>query len=252
MTAVINTTNTDMTTTTNAKTDTMNSDARSAERARRPRDGSPGLARLLVAGPVLLATAVVLHPDDTHGAVRTLASIEGGDRARWIAMHLLEPFTWLLIGITLLFALPRLAPGKGRRLAATAGVLAAIGATAIGFIVYSHGEAFVYMTNTHISHATLSPLFDQYEKTGFPLAAIPSLAYRLALVFGGIGLFRARTVPRWAAVLLAVGAVTFAVGDSVPLAASIVLAVGPMLAATIGMYRTVANTGGPALPGAVR
>ena len=218
--------------------------------ARSRAGGSPTLAKLFVAAPALLATAVLLHPDDTHGAGRTLADIAGDDRGRWIAAHLLEPFSWLLLGVVLLFTLPRLAPGRGRRLAAPAGILGVIGAVAIGFIVYAHGEAFVFMTNTHISHHTLAPLFDQFEDKGMPLAAIPSLGYRLGVLLGGIGLFRARTIPRWAAVLLSVSAVTLSAGSGAPLAVSVVLAIGPLLAVAIASYRTIATTGGPALPGA--
>jgi len=218
--------------------------------ARTRAGGSPILAKLFLAAPVLLGTAVAIHPDDTHGSVHTLAHIAGDDRGRWIAAHLLEPFSWLLLGVVLLFTLPRLAPGRGRRLAVPAAVLGIIGAVAIGFIVYAHGEAFVFMTNTHIDHHTLQPLFDQFEEKGFPLAAIPSLGYRLGVLLGGIGLFRARTVPRWAAVLLSVSAVTLSAGSGAPVPVMIALAVGPMLAVAIASYRTIATTGGPALPGA--
>ena len=208
--------------------------------------GSRPLAATLVAAPVLLAGSVALHPDDTHGVEHTLRAVGGQDQLLWSVIHLLEPIAWLLMGITLLLALPRMASGRGRRLLTIAAVFAAIGFPSIALIVYSHGEAFLFMASTDVPPSTYGPLFEQYE-TGFPLAAIPSLLGRIGLLLAAIGLFRARTLPLWAAGLLLVPAFALGSTGGLPMAIGIPLLLGPLVAAFAVMARRVATTGGPAL-----
>ena len=208
--------------------------------------GSRPLAALLLAAPLLLAGGVVLHPDDTHGVEHTLDAVGGSQQLLWSAIHLLEPAAWMLIGITLLFALPRMASDRGRRLLTTAAVFAAIGFSSIALLVYSHGEAFLFMAATDVPASTYEPLFEQYE-TGFPLAALPSLLGRVGLLLAAIGLIRARTVPVWAAALLLVPAFALGSTGGLPLAIGIPALFGPLVVAVAVIARRVAATGGPAL-----
>ena len=208
--------------------------------------GSRPLAALLVAAPLLLAGSVALHPDDTHGVEHTLRAVGGDDQLLWSLIHLLEPIAWLLNGFTLLLALPRMASGRGRRLLSIAAVFAAIGFPSLALIVYSHGEAFLFMAATDVAPSTYGPLFEQYE-TGFPLAAIPSLFGRVGLLLAAIGLIRARTIPMWAACLVLVPAFALGSTGGLPLAIGIPVLLGPLVVAFGVCARRIATTGGPAL-----
>ena len=213
-----------------------------------PFGGSCPLAVSLLAAPLLLVASVVLHPDDTRGVERTLAAVGGSDKVVWSVIHLLEPAAWLAIGVTLLLALPRMAGRRGRGLLTTAGVLAAIGFPSLALIVYSHGEAFAFMAATGVEPSTYDALFAQFE-TGFPLAALPSLLGRIGLLVAAAGLVRARTVPVWAALLLAVPAVALGAVGNLPLAVGLSVVFGSLLVPLAFCARRIAVTGGPALGG---
>jgi hypothetical protein len=208
--------------------------------------GSRPLAALLLAAPVLLGASIALHPDDTHGVHRTLTAIGGNEAVRWGLIHLLEPIAWLLMGVTLLLALPRMASGRGRRLLSIAAVFTAIGFPSIALIVYAHGEAFLHMAGTDVAPDTYGPLFEKFEN-GFPLAAIPSMLGRLGLLLAAIGLLRARTVPMWAAGLLVVPAFLLGSTSGLPLVLGLGVVLVPLMVALGFCARRIASTGGPAL-----
>jgi hypothetical protein len=211
------------------------------------RRGSRPLAALTVAAPLLLAASIALHPDDTHGVEHTLTAVAGDERLRWALIHLLEPAAWLLLGLTLLLTLPRMAAGRGRRLLTTAGVFSAVGFSSLALLVYAHGEAFLFMAATDVEPSTYGPLFEQFE-TGFPLAALPSTFGRLGLLLAAIGLVRARSVPVWAAVLLLLPIALLGSGGSFPLPVGLALTIAPLVVCLAFCARRVATTGGPALP----
>jgi hypothetical protein len=233
------------TTSPRARTD-RTADADAAATPSTTERGSRPLAVLTVAAPLLLGTAITLHPDDTGGVERTLTAIGGDDGVRWAAIHLLEPAAWALMGITLLLVLPRMAGQRGRGLLKTAGVFSAIGFPALAMLVYAHGEAFRFMAATDVDPSTYDALFEQFE-VAMPLAALPSLLGRLGLLLATIGLLRARTVPRWAALPLFVPAVLLGSTGGLPLALGLPLLLGPMLLSLAVVARRVAVTGGPAL-----
>ena len=208
--------------------------------------GSKPLATLLMAAPVLLAGSIAVHPDDTHGVEKTLAAIGGDEKVLWGLIHLAEPVAYLMLGITLLLALPRMAAGRGRRLLSVGGVLAAIGFSSIALIVYGHGEAFLMMASTDVEPSVYAPLFEKFE-TGMPLAALPSMLGRLGLLLAAIGLLRARTVPVWAAAALFVPAFALGSTSALPLAIGLGVAFGPLLVAFGACASRIATTGGPAL-----
>lgn len=210
--------------------------------------GSRPLAVATVAAPLLLAGGVIAHPDDTRGVEHTLSTIGGDASLAWTVTHLVEPFAWVLFGITLLLTLPRMAGARGGTLLKVAGVLSAIGYSAVGFIVYAHGETFRFMAATDVEPSVYGPLFEQFEQ-GMPLAALPSLLGRLGLLLAVIGLVRARTVPIWAALLLVPNVVLMGSVGLLPLALGIALFFGPLVVGLAVCARRVARTGGPALGG---
>lgn len=219
---------------------TSDAPAPKAERGSRP------LAVATVAAPLLLAGGVLAHPDDTRGVEHTLSTIGGDASLAWTVTHLVEPFAWVLLGITLLLTLPRMAGRRGGALLRTAGVLSAVGYSAVGFIVYAHGETFRFMAATDVEPSVYGPLFEQYEQA-MPLAALPSLLGRLGLLLAIIGLLRARTVPVWAALLLVPTVVLMGSAGFLPLALGIALFFGPLVVGLAVCARRVARTGGPAL-----
>lgn len=208
--------------------------------------GSRPLAVLTVAAPLLLAASIALHPDDTGGVERTLTAIGGDDGLRWAAVHLLEPAAWALMGTTLLLALPRMAGRRGRGLLKTAGVLVAVGFTSLAMLVHAHGEAFRHMAATDVDPSTYAALFEQFE-VAMPLAALPSLLGRVGLLLATVGLVRARTLPLWAALPLAVPAVLLGSTGGLPLLVGVPLLLGPLVLTLGAVARRVATTGGPAL-----
>ena len=208
--------------------------------------GSRPLAALTVTAPLLLGTSIALHPDDTHGAEHTITAIAGEEKLQWALVHLAEPAAWLLLGATLLLALPRLAGARGSRLLSTAGVFAAIGFSALAMLVYAHGEAFMFMAASGVEPAVYAPLFEQFE-SGFPLAAIPSLLGRVGLLVAAVGLIRARTLPVWAGPLLLVPAFALGSTGGLPLALGLAIVLGPLVVVLGTAARRIATTGGPAL-----
>jgi hypothetical protein len=174
-----------------------------------------GSARLLAALPVVpavtLLVAVALHPRDTADAAATLARIAGPDRGRWILVHLLEPFSWLLLGVVAVMATHI----SSHALVKLGGWLAALGAVSIALIVYSHGEAYLFMTSPGIDLAAMEELYGRFYK-GMPLVGPVGLAFWLGMLVLGVGLYRSKAVPRWAAVLLALTPVVNFAGQSLP------------------------------------
>jgi hypothetical protein len=189
------------------------SSGESAAETASPRHGR--LRSILPVVPaVTLVLAVALHPRDTPEGAATLARIAGGDRVRWMVVHLLEPASWLLLG-AVAFVASRIAAEKGRSLITMGGALAGLGAVSIALIVYSHGEAYLFMSSPGIDLSAMEKLYDRYYH-GMPLVGPLGLAFWLGMMVLGIGLYRSGVVPRWAAILLALApAVNFA-GKALP------------------------------------
>lgn len=214
--------------------------------AARRRGGSRPLAVAAVAAPLLLAAGVVLHPDDDAGAERLLPELAESP-LRWALVHMVEPFAWLLLGVVMLLVLPRLAAGRGRRLVVTGGVMCMASFGALGMLTYSHGEAYLFMSQTDTAPAVYAALYDTYLN-GVPMAAPFAPLGTLGLAIAAIGLLRARTLPRWSPVLLFVTPVTMlSAGNFGPVIGPIVF-LAPLLALLVPAARVVARTGGPALP----
>lgn len=192
------------------------------------------LLALPVVPAVLLVVAVGLHPSDTPDAAATLARIAGPDRGRWAMVHLLEPAAWLLLAAVVLAA-GRIPAAKGRALVRAGGVLGSVGAAAIALIVYSHGEAYLLMTGPGIERMAMEHLYSRFYE-GMPLVGPLGLAFWVGMLVLGIGLYRSGSVPRWAAVLLALTPVVNFAGESLPA----VLIGLPLVGGLAGCRRAIA------------
>jgi hypothetical protein len=211
--------------------------------APRERRGSRLLAAAVIAAPLAVATAVTIHPADTGGAARTLARLAGEDRVMWTIAHVLETYGWLFVGTTLLLALPRLAPDRGRRLVVTGAVLAFIGYASLAFVVYGHGEAYLVMSGEGMDPSAMTPVFEQYQD-GMPLAAIPSLLARIGVLLAGIGLLFGRRLPYWVAALVTISPLLASVQPTLPLPLGLLAAFGPMTVAMIAAAPKIADAHG--------
>jgi hypothetical protein len=211
-----------------------------------PTFGSRPLAVATVAAPVALAAGVAVHPDDTHGVEHTLEAIGGDASFAWTFTHLVEPYAWALFGLALLLVLPRMAGAKGGRFLRTAAWMSWVGYTALGLMVYAHGETFRFMAATDVEPSVYAPLFDQFQ-TSMPLAAMPSLLGRVGLLLAVIGLIRARTVPLWVSLSLLTPVVLMGTMGFLPYWLGMALFFGPLVVGMAGLALRVARTGGPAL-----
>lgn len=187
------------------------------------------LAAVFVLAPVLRMLSIVAHPLDTHDAAATLAHIDDVS-LRWALVHVLEPFSTLLLGVAG-FGLLRLTPERGRRIATAGAVMFAIGCAALALLVYAHGQAYLFMTDESVNQAHMSELYAQFHE-GIPLTAPFIPLFVLGAVLLAIGLIKAGTVSKVAAVVFVIA--TF-VPNTIPQDDSLVLAgiVGsaPMIAA---------------------
>ena len=197
------------------------------EGPRRSRLGK-ALAIAALAAPLALGAAIALHPEDTTDAADTLGRIAGDDRARWALAHVLEPAAWVALAVVFL-GIRALPLGRGRLPVRVGASLAAVGATAISMIVYAHGEAYLHMSAEGIDTGTMHDLYTRFQEE-MPLVAPLSVGFQLGLLVLGVGLFRSRLVPRWAAGAVALTPAVMAALSTAPVTVT-ALGVLPLAAA---------------------
>lgn len=184
---------------------------------------------LIAAAPAALTASVMLHPHDTADAGATLAKVAGDDRLRWSLAHIAEPAAWLLMAAALALLAHCLGRGRSGGIVRAGAWLGTVGASTIALMVYSHGEAYLFMTASGIDVGAMHGLYEQYYE-GMPLVGPLAMAFQLGMVVLGIGLFRSGAVPRWAAVAIGVTpALMMATGDLAPLVSGVVIGI-PLVA----------------------
>lgn len=117
--------------------------------------------------------------------------------------------------------------------------MAAVGAAATALIVYSHGEAYRFMTSADVDRAAMEPLYAHFHD-GVPLAGVLAFLFRPGMLILGIGLFRSRAVPPWAAALVALTPVLMVPAAQAPPAVAAVVVGLPLAAALAGSRRAIA------------
>jgi MFS family permease len=194
----------------------------------------------LVLGPVVTTIGFTLHEADAEDHEEFLSTV-GHHGAAWSLAHLLIPIGLLLF--TAGFAgLLRLASGpsgqKGARFLVPGVVLGMVGMIATAIDAAAHGAVeSALMNRPEVSLAQSEQIQVDYLHSPFvfPLTLL-GMGMILGMLIAGIGLFRSRRVPRWAAVLVMlspVGLMFAGAGAVAPLGAA------PLLIGTIVVARVL-------------
>lgn len=157
----------------------------------------------LILAPLVLALAQLFHPGQGEaGFVQTMADNPGRVQAASLLVILSSVlFVPALVGVL------RLMRDRGIVLGHLGVGLALIGA--IGHAVWAGFEIIlVWMANSEIDRAQLSAVVDAGPPSGIGFTVILLMfmaGFFLGLIFLAVGLWRSGEVPRWAAVLIAMG-----------------------------------------------
>lgn len=199
----------------------------------------------LVVAPLLLLVAALLEAQVEH----PLAAQADADADAWVAQHIvLAVATALLVPA----ALGVLLLAKERALAVLGfgfvllGVLGATGIFAMDFVAVELADAGERQAMQDLYERMLrSPGIRTFEALQF---ALP-----VGILVIAAAVFRAHTIPRWAAVSIALGALlgTPALGEYVTIGARLLLLVGFAVAAfaLLGGWRRTGGTGTEDVPG---
>jgi hypothetical protein len=194
----------------------------------------------LVLGPVVTTIGFTLHEADAEDHEEFLSTV-GHHGAAWSLAHLLIPIGLLLF--TAGFAgLLRLARGRGARFLVPGVVLGMVGMIATAIDAAAHGAVeSALMNRPEVSLAQSEQIQVDYLHSPFvfPLTLL-GMGMILGLLIAGIGLFRSRRVPRWAAVLIMlspVGLMFAGAGAVAPLGAA------PLLIGTVVVARVLLRSG---------
>jgi len=194
----------------------------------------------LVLGPVVTTIGFTLHEADAEDHEEFLSTV-GHHGAAWSLAHLLIPIGLLLF--TAGFAgLLRLARGRGAGFMVTGVVLGMVGMIATAIDAAAHGAVeSALMNRPEVSLAQSEQIQVDYLHSPFvfPLTLL-GMGMILGLLIAGIGLFRSRRVPRWAAVLITlspVGLMFAGAGAVAPLGAA------PLLVGTVVVARVLLRSG---------
>ena len=190
----------------------------------------------LVLGPVVTTIGFTLHEADADDHQEFLSTV-GHHGAAWNLAHLLIPIGLLLF--TAGFAgLLRLARGRGTGLLVTGVTVGMLGMIATAVDAAGHGAVeSALMNRPEVSLAQSEQIQVAYLHSPFvfPLTLL-GMGMILGLLIAGIGLFRSRRVPRWAAVLIMlspVGLMFAGAGAVAPLGAA------PLLIGTVVVARVL-------------
>lgn len=170
----------------------------------------------MIGAPLLLLVGMVVHPERKSDVGPQLAVIAENMNA-WYAAHLIVAIALVLavpavLGLMHMLREREVAWGHVGGALALVGLLAATGVVAIeGFVGWQAAAA------SGAEGAAMVALFERVTETAGIVIPffVMSLAFAAGMLVLAAGLYRARAVQSWTAVLLAVGAVVFAIGSVV-------------------------------------
>lgn len=171
----------------------------------------------MVAAPLLLLVGVIVHPDRKSDVGEQLAVI-AGEMDAWYASHLIVAVALVLavpavLGLMHMLREREVAFGHIGGGLALIGLLATTGLVAIeGFVGWQAAAAL------GTDGGAMTALFERLtETTGVVVPFyVMSLAFTAGMLCLAAGLYRARAIQSWTALMLAVGAVVLAIGSLAP------------------------------------
>lgn len=171
-------------------------------------DAAPTVGRLRrLSGPVAVvlgscagAAGLALHIRGGQPDEAQMREIAAG-ASQWLTSHLLMGFGWALLAVGILSAF-RLVRGRGAALTGTGIAVLFVGAGLMSLGDIGHGT-LAYALTDHVDAATSLAIQEDYF--GNPVILVLSMGgmlMPLGIMLLAGGLLRARSVPRWAAVVL--------------------------------------------------
>jgi hypothetical protein len=122
----------------------------------------------------------------------------------------IQMYAWLLF-IPALLCLARLLQHQAPRLAVVSGTLGIFGS--VGGLNFGTFGAYLWATGTAgVDAATVREIQQIADAQLFPILNLPGIFFPISLLVLSIGLFQTRAVPRWTAILLGIGAISFPLG----------------------------------------
>jgi len=158
----------------------------------------------MLAGPALLLAGFAIHPSDTGSSAKVLKTISD-HHAEWVAAHVLL-FAAAVLLIPAFLSLARLVTRRERRVAGIATglvVFAAVGLGAAAAFEQLVGVAAQLIGDAPAMARLLDAAQDSIPFMGTLL--LPQLAVALGFPTMAWALGRSRTVPAWAAAIMAIG-----------------------------------------------
>jgi len=158
----------------------------------------------MLAGPALLLTGFAIHPADTGSSAKVLKTISD-HHAEWVAAHVVL-FAAAVLLIPAVLSLARLVTGRERRVAGIATGLVVFAAVGLGAAAAFEQLAGVAAQLTGDAPAMARLLDAAQESIPFMgTLFLPQLAVALGFPAMAWALGRSKTVPAWAATIMAIG-----------------------------------------------
>lgn len=154
----------------------------------------------LVVGSVATIGGMALHaaglPDETY--VRTIE----GQPGQWLTSHLALGLGMALVALGITSVL-RLTAGRDARAAVVGTVVAAVGAALMSLGDLAHGVVAYALAGQVDASTSLAAQEAYFANPAIMILSMAGMLLPLGLLVLGVGLFRARLVPRWLAVVVA-------------------------------------------------
>ena len=170
----------------------------------------------MVGAPLLLLIGMVVHPERKSDAGDQLAVI-AGEMDAWFAAHLIA-LVALVIAVPAVLGLMHMLREREVAYGHVGGGLAMLGLIATTGVVAIDGFVGWQAAAASTSDAgAMTALFERLTETAgvvVPFFAM-SMAFTIGMLVLSTGLYRARAIQSWTAMMLGVGSVLFAVGNIV-------------------------------------
>jgi len=162
------------------------------------------IAITMLAGPALLLAAFAIHPSDTGSSAKVLKTISD-HQAEWVAAHVLL-FAAAVLLIPAVLSVARLVIGSERRVATIAASLLVFAAVGLGGAAAFEQLIGVAAQLTGDAPA-MGRLLDAAQGSTAVMGTmlLPQLAVALGFPAMALALGRSKTVPAWAATIMAIG-----------------------------------------------